>query len=75
MSSPTTKRQPSFIDPNRLYALRGFQIDADITPTRMREARLQGVKPTMLKIGKRVFIRGADAIDYLERLAELSAPK
>lgn len=75
MATPATKRQPSYIDPSRFYALRGFQIDAGVTPTRMREARLQGVTPVTLKIGKRVFIRGSDAIEYLERLAALTPPK
>ena len=66
------KRPPSYIDPHRFYALRGFQVDSGVTPTRMREARLQGVTPNTLKIGKRIFIRGADAIAYLEALASLN---
>jgi hypothetical protein len=41
----------------------------------MREARLQGVVPRQLKVGKRIFIRGADAIEYIERLAELGVSR
>ena len=67
----STKRPASYIDPDRLYALRGFQEAAGIAATRMREARLQGVVPATLKVGKRVFIRGRDAIEYVERLAAL----
>lgn len=69
----TAKRPATFIDPERLYALRGFQAAAGIAPTRMREARLQGLTPTTLKVGKRVFIRGKDAIEYIEALARLSS--
>jgi hypothetical protein len=61
----------SFIDPDRLYTLTGFRVASGIAQTRMREARLQGVVPRQLKVGKRIFIRGADAIEYIERLAEL----
>jgi hypothetical protein len=67
----TFKRPASYIDPDRLYALKGFQEAAGIAATRMREARLQGVVPTTLRVGKRVFIRGRDAIEYVERLAQL----
>jgi hypothetical protein len=41
----------------------------------MREARLQGVVPVTLRVGKRVFIRGADAIAYVEALASLTPSK
>jgi hypothetical protein len=71
----TAKRPATFIDPERLYALRGFQEAAGIAATRMREARLQGLTPTTLRVGKRVFIRGKDAIEYIEALAHLSAPQ
>ena len=69
----TTSRRPtSYIDPDRLYSLRGFQEASGISATRMREARLQGVTPTTLRVGKRVFVRGVDGIDYIERLAGLA---
>jgi hypothetical protein len=61
----------SYIDPDRLYTLTGFRVASGIAQTRMREARLQGVIPRQLKVGKRIFIRGRDAIEYVERLAEL----
>lgn len=69
------KRPTSFIDGQRLYTLKGFQEAAGIAPTRMREARLQGVVPVTLRVGKRVFIRGADAIAYVEALASLTPVK
>jgi hypothetical protein len=67
----TSKRPPSFIDPERLYTLRGFQECSGIAATRIREARLQGVPLPTIKVGKRVFVRGADGIAYIERLATL----
>lgn len=67
----TTKRPTSYIDPDRLYTYRGFQECSGINPTRIREARLQGVKPTLLTVGKRIFIRGTDAIAFVEALAQL----
>jgi hypothetical protein len=72
--SKSRPRRPSFIDPDRLYTLQGFIADSGISATRMREARRQGVKCTMLTVGRRKFIRGPDAIAYIERLAELDQP-
>ncbi|MAT71191.1 MAG: hypothetical protein CMJ58_16895 [Planctomycetaceae bacterium] len=60
-----------FIDPGRLYTLKGFYAASGISSTRMREARLKGVICPMLQVGRRKFIRGADAIAYIERLAAM----
>ncbi len=59
----------SFIAPERLYTLRGFQVASGISSTRMREARRAKIECPMLTVGKRKFIRGCDAIDYIARLA------
>ena len=69
----TIKRPPTFLDPERLYSLRGFQEASGITSTRMREARLQKVEPEYIIVGRRKFLRGVDAIEYVEQLAELGA--
>jgi hypothetical protein len=61
---------PSFIDPGRLYTLRGFQVASGISMTRMYSARRQGIVCPMLEVGRRKFIRGRDAIAYIERLAK-----
>lgn len=63
-------KQPSFIAPERLYSLRGFQECAGISGTRMRQARLRGIAPRVLRVGRRQFIRGADGIEFIESLAE-----
>ncbi|MBA3480331.1 MAG: DNA-binding protein [Pirellulales bacterium] len=66
-----TNQTPSFLDPNRLYTLRGFQQASGISSTRMREARLQGIRLPAINVGRRKFVRGLDAIAYVERLATL----
>lgn len=63
------KSVPSFIAPERLYTLRGFYEASGISQTRVREARLRGIELPMLSVGKRKFVRGYDAIAYIERLA------
>jgi hypothetical protein len=64
-------KTPSHIDPNCLYSLRGFQAASGISATRMREARNAGISPKFLEVGRRKFLRGSDAIEYLERLSRL----
>jgi hypothetical protein len=65
--------RPSYIAPERLYTLQGFKDASGISGTRIREARLKGVEPLYLEVGRRKFIRGQDAIEYIERLAVLSS--
>jgi hypothetical protein len=69
----TSKRPASFIDPERLYALRGFQEASGISATRMREARLSGIYLPTISIGRRRFVRGSEGIAYIEQLAKLSS--
>jgi hypothetical protein len=68
-----TSREPSFIDANRLYSLRGFYADSGVNPTRVREAARAGIKLPTLDVGKRKFVRGGDAIWFIEQLATLGA--
>jgi hypothetical protein len=72
MATATTKA-PSFLAPERLYSLKGFQSAAGISATRMREGRQAGITLPTLEVGRRKFVRGTDAIAYLEKLAELNA--
>lgn len=66
-----TTEAPTYIAPERLYSLRGFQEAAGVSATRMLEARRRGVNLITIDVGRRKFVRGTDAIAYLERLAEL----
>ncbi len=68
--TPTTKRTRE-IAPERLYPLRAFQEAAGIAPTRMREARLQGVHLDTVDVGKRKFVQGSAGIEYILRLSTL----
>jgi hypothetical protein len=72
MATATTKA-PSFIAPERLYSLKGFQAAAGVSATRMREGRHAGITLPTLEVGRRKFVRGADAIAYLEKLSKLTA--
>ena len=71
MTTTTKRAPPTFIDPDRLYSLRGFQEASGISSTRLREGRLQGVQPNWIMVGRRKYLRGVDAIDLIERLSEL----
>jgi hypothetical protein len=66
-----TNRLTVFLDPTRLYTIRGFHIESGVSPTRVREAKRLGVALPCFEVGKRKFIRGRDAIDYIERLSAL----
>lgn len=67
------RERTSCIAPERLYTLRGFQAASGISGTRMRQAKRQGIECPMLEVGRRKFVRGADAIEYIERLAKLDS--
>ncbi len=69
MATDTSKR-PSFIAPERLYTLKGFIAASGVSATRIRESRRAGVVLPMLDVGRRKFIRGSDAIEYIERLSQ-----
>ena len=67
------KRTPSMIEPKALYSIQGFRACAGFTPTRMWELAKIGLRPETINVGRRKFIRGADAIAYIEAAARLSA--
>jgi hypothetical protein len=69
--SATAAREPSYIDPERLYTLSGFHQISGISRTRVREARRRGVDFPAVTVGRRKFVRGEAAIRYIERLASL----
>jgi hypothetical protein len=66
-----TPTQSSYIAPERLYSLRGFYAESGVSDTRRREAARQGIQLPTLAVGKLKYVRGHDAIAYIERLAEL----
>ena len=71
----TVEKRLREISPERMYPLRVFQEASGIAPTRMREARLQGLHLTTISVGKRKFVKGSDGIVYIEALSELAPPR
>ena len=66
----TKAQKASYLDPERLYALEGFYSVSGISQTRRYEAHKAGIELPTLIVGKRKFVRGVDAIAFIERLAE-----
>jgi len=70
--STISVREPSFLDPDRLYSKRGFHAASGVSETRVRLARQKfGLTLTWIVCGKRKFLRGADAIKFIELLSEI----
>jgi hypothetical protein len=65
------QQQSSFIDPHRLYSLRGFYTESGISETRRREAARAGVELETLVVGRLKYVRGRDGIAYIEKLAAM----
>jgi hypothetical protein len=68
MLSATT-RNPGAIHPDMLYSRKAFIITTGLSETRLREAKKRGIEPRRIWVGKRNWIRGKDAITFIERLA------
>lgn len=69
---PSLRRaEPSYVDPARLYSIRGFWAASGVSPTRVREAKRSGIDLPTIEVGRRKFVRGVDAIQFIERLAAL----
>jgi hypothetical protein len=69
--APGNSKEPSFIAPERLYTLQGFMAASGVSATRRREARRLGITLPVLEVGRRKFVRGSDAIAYIEQLSRL----
>jgi hypothetical protein len=65
------------ICPDRVYPLSAFIRTSGISKTRLREARLMGLPLPQFSLGKREYVRGHEAIAWMEqlsaRLAEVDA--
>ena len=64
-----TTDRPTFIAADRLYSLRRFVSDSGLSYTRISQAARAGIELPLVACGKRKFVRGADGIDFIERLA------
>jgi hypothetical protein len=70
MKRNSAKQEPSWIDPNLLYSLKGFERASGVTATRIHHAKQAGIDLPTLAVGRRKFVRGSDAIEYIEALAK-----
>ena len=61
----------AIIDPNLLYTLRAFEARSGISATRIHLAARDGVELPTIEVGRRKFIPGVRAIDYIKKLGEL----
>jgi hypothetical protein len=72
---PVSTSTPSFLDPSRLYSLSRFIKDSGISYTRLQFAKRDAIELNLVSCGRRKFVRGADGIDFIERLAAHHAKK
>ena len=73
MPITATIGNPTVIRPEDVYPLQGLIAASGISYTRIRDAAKAGLEMKTMKAGKRVFVRGSDAIEFIEKLAALSA--
>ncbi|TWT48398.1 hypothetical protein Pla111_01640 [Botrimarina hoheduenensis] len=72
MSAQTKRRsEPSMVDPQALYSLPEFKRVTRLGPSFFRRAKAAGVELPMLRAGRCKFIRGRDAIEFIERAAAI----
>lgn len=62
-------KDTSYIAPDYLYTYDGFVRCSGISKTRIYAARRAGRPLPTLKVGRRLFVRGRDAIRFIEMLA------
>lgn len=60
-----------YLAPECLYTLEGFRHASGISNTRIHEARQRGITANWIKVGRRKYIKGVDAIAFILRLAEV----
>jgi hypothetical protein len=65
-----TSRAPSVILPDALYTRRGFMVVSGLCEAKLREAKQKyRLEPKRFWVGKRCYIKGSDAILFLEELS------
>jgi hypothetical protein len=60
---------PTTIDPDLLYSLPAFIEAVGISHGKLRDYAKQGFELPTFAVGRRKYIKGATAIEYLERLS------
>ena len=72
---PVSVSKPTYLDPDRLYSLSYFVKASGLSTTRLKKAKAKGIEPRVISCGRRKFVFGADAIDFVRRLSEHYAQK
>lgn len=62
------------IQPERLYTRRGFLEASGLSPRQIRKAGRREVEPLWLVVGRKRFIFGSAAIQFIVSLSELERP-
>ena len=63
--------EPVGLVPEGVYSLPAFRSITGISESTMRLARRRGVDLSTYTVARRKFAKGADAIEYLDRIAKL----
>lgn len=69
MPFTATISNPTAIFPDAFYPIQSAIAASGISATRFREAAKNGIEIDFTKCGKRVFVKGSDLIEFIERLA------
>ena len=72
MPSLSKSSRTTYLAPERLYSLAGFVKATGVSLSRIRLARRAGLEFPTVRVGKRAFVLGSQAIEYLLQLAELT---
>ena len=73
MPMTATIGNPTVIRPEDVYPLQGLIAASGLSYSRIRNAAKAGLEMKTTKVGKRVFVKGSDAILFIEQLAAQSA--
>ena len=64
---------PDGIESTKLYTMKGFQAAAGVGHSLIRRARDAGIPLPAIRVGRRKFIKGDAAIQYLEAISRLDS--
>lgn len=73
MSAERTKPKAVAINPAEMYSLPGFYLASGLGRRSIRKAEQRGVELKTLRVGRRKYVRGSDAIRFIEEAAESEA--
>ena len=69
----TRPAPPSLILPDALYSLHQFKLASGLGDSSIAKARAKGVELRTLRVGRVKYVRGSDAIEFIESAADDAA--